>query len=188
MPLSAVLQPGAPAGMLKITAEGQKEPSPEHSLRGSGAMVAASCPCASLSPPSPWGCALQVIENSTLPVLTLKALLPSSFLPRGKDYQSSEAAFGCSVSTSLRAKARCFNTGILNYFWCASYPSARDRCPPEEPRQAEQWAQENLTGSSKAKCKVCIWDMEQLLSAQAGGVRMEHSPAIKDLVVQMDCK
>lgn len=48
-------------------------------------------------------------------------------------------------------------------------------CQPEEPKQAEPWAQENLMGFYKAKyqCKM-------------GDVRTEHSPAKKDLVVLLD--
>ena len=38
---------------------------------------------------------------------------------------------------------------------CGVVACPRDGMPPGGPRQAEQWAQENLMGFSKAKCKVC---------------------------------
>ena len=51
------------------------------------------------------------------------------------------------------------------------------------PETGEHRAQENLMRFSKAKCNIYTWVTANTQSVQAGGVRMEHSPAIKDLGV-----
>ena len=58
-------------------------------------------------------------------------------------------------------------------------------CRPERPRQAEQWAQENL----KFKCKV--WHLDHGNSqyqCKLWNVRMEHGPDEKDVGALVDGK
>ena len=70
---------------------------------------------------------------------------------------------------------------------CGAAHTSHTGCHPERPRQAEQWAQENLMTFNKAKCKVLhLGHIKPHYKCKLGDVRIEHSPAKKGSVVLVD--
>ena len=64
---------------------------------------------------------------------------------------------------------------------------ARPKDGMRTERHAEQWAQRKLMRLNESGCKACTWVMAATcFQYKLGDVRMEHSPAKKDLRVLMD--